>query len=86
MKKRILRSFAAGLATLFVLVASASAQTHVITTLTDARWGPAPPMLPPGAQIAVLAGDPSKPAPYTVRLKFPANYFVSRRTEWKEPS
>jgi quercetin dioxygenase-like cupin family protein len=76
MKKQIMRSLAAGLATLFVLVASASAQTHVITTLTDARWGPAPPMLPPGAQIAVLAGDPSKPAPYTVRLKFPANYIV----------
>jgi quercetin dioxygenase-like cupin family protein len=76
MKKRMMRSFAAALATLFVLAASASAQTHVITTLTDARWGPAPPMLPPGAQIAVLAGDPSKPAPYTVRLKFPANYMV----------
>jgi len=33
-------------------------------------------MLPPGAQIAVLAGDPGKPAPYTVRLKFPANYTI----------
>jgi quercetin dioxygenase-like cupin family protein len=76
MKKRLMLSFAAGLATLFVLAASASAQTHVITTLADAGWGPAPPMLPPGAQIAVLAGDPSKPAPYTVRLKFPANYRV----------
>lgn len=76
MKKRLMLSFAAGLATLFVLGASTSAQTHVITTLADARWGPAPPMLPPGAQIAVLTGDPSKPAPYTVRLKFPANYRV----------
>jgi quercetin dioxygenase-like cupin family protein len=76
MKKRLMLSFAAGLATLSVLAASASAQTHVITTLAEARWGPAPPMLPPGAQIVVLAGDPSKPAPYTVRLKFPANYMV----------
>jgi quercetin dioxygenase-like cupin family protein len=33
-------------------------------------------MLPPGAQIAVLAGDPGKAAPYTVRLKFPANYVI----------
>ena len=33
-------------------------------------------MLPPGAQIAVLAGDPTKAAPYTVRLKFPANYDI----------
>jgi quercetin dioxygenase-like cupin family protein len=76
MKKRIILSCAAGLATLCLPAASASTQTHLITTLVEARWGPAPPMLPPGAQIAVLTGDPSKPAPYTVRLKFPANYLV----------
>ena len=29
-----------------------------------------------GAQIAVLAGDPTKAVPYTVRLKFPANYDI----------
>ena len=29
-----------------------------------------------GAQIAVLAGDPTKAVPYTVRLKFPANYEI----------
>jgi hypothetical protein len=44
--------------------------------LKDAQWGPAPPMLPAGAQIAVLSGDPTKAAPYTVRLKFPANYAI----------
>ncbi len=44
---------------------------------TEAQWGQAPPMLPAGAQIAVLAGDPSKPAPYTVRLKFPAHYSIA---------
>ena len=78
MKKRLTLSLVAGLATLVVMGASVVAQTqmHVITTLADAQWGPAPPMLPPGAQIAVLAGDPSKPAAYTLRLKFPANYIV----------
>jgi hypothetical protein len=25
----------------------------------------------------VLSGDPSKPAPYTVRLRFPANYKIA---------
>jgi ChrR Cupin-like domain len=49
---------------------------HVIQTLQEAQWGPAPPMLPAGAQIAVLAGDPTKPVPYTLRLKFPANYTI----------
>jgi quercetin dioxygenase-like cupin family protein len=51
------------------------AQNHV-QPVAAATWGPAPPMLPPGAQIAVLSGDPGKPAPYSVRLKFPANYAI----------
>jgi quercetin dioxygenase-like cupin family protein len=69
-----------GAALLFaaVLTATAVAQTpaHVVENLSAAKWGPAPPLLPPGAQIAVLAGDPTKAGPYTVRLKFPANYDI----------
>jgi quercetin dioxygenase-like cupin family protein len=49
---------------------------HVIQTPAEAAWGPAPPIIPPGAQIAVLSGDPGKPVPYAVRLKFPANYAI----------
>ena len=52
------------------------AQQHVMQPLAATTWGPAPPMLPAGAQIAVLSGDPGKPAPYTVRLRFPANYAI----------
>ena len=33
-------------------------------------------MLPAGAQIAVLSGDPTKAGAYAVRLKFPANYAI----------
>jgi quercetin dioxygenase-like cupin family protein len=40
------------------------------------KWGPAPPSLPKGAQAAVLSGDPSKPGPFTIRLKFPAGFKV----------
>ena len=54
----------------------AQAHNHVIQSPTEVKWGPAPPMLPPGAEIAVLAGDPSKSSAYTVRLKFPANYAI----------
>jgi len=57
-------------------VAVAQTGTHVMENLKAAKWGPAPPLVPPGAQIAVLAGDPTKAAPYTVRLKFPANYEI----------
>jgi quercetin dioxygenase-like cupin family protein len=60
----------------FTSPGSAQTPTHVMEGLAAAKWGPAPPMLPPGAQIAVLAGDPTKPGRYAVRLKFPANYDI----------
>jgi len=64
------------LALLATSAAIAQSSAHVMENLAAAKWGPAPPMLPPGAQIAVLAGDPTKSVPYTVRLKFPANYDI----------
>ena len=59
-------------------LASLVAQTkaHVISAVKEAQWGPAPPMLPPGAEIAVLAGNPGGIGVYTVRLKFPASYAI----------
>ena len=33
-------------------------------------------MLPAGAQIAILAGNPMSTSAYTVRLKFPAYYAI----------
>jgi uncharacterized membrane protein YedE/YeeE len=58
------------------LAVLAQGHTHVIQSPKEAQWGPAPPLLPAGAQIAVLAGDPTKDVPYAVRLKFPANYAI----------
>src|SRR5262249_18016265 len=69
-------AIAAG-ATLFSVGLFVYAQkTHVLADPKEAVWGPAPPMLPPGAQTAVLAGDPTKATAYTVRLKFPPNYAI----------
>lgn len=56
--------------------APADAHDHVLQSLADAQWGPAPPFLPAGAQIVVLAGNPMAAEPYAVRLKFPAGYVV----------
>jgi len=58
------------------MTAVAQTPAHVMENPGAAKWGPAPPFLPPGAQIAVLAGDPTRATPYTVRLKFPANYDI----------
>jgi hypothetical protein len=42
----------------------------------DMQWGPPPPFLPAGAQLAVLQGDPGKSGAYTVRLKMPDGYKI----------
>src|SRR5262249_42360306 len=51
-------------------------QAHTMITPNDIKWGPAPPALPPGAQFAVLSGDPSKAEPFTIRLKAPDGYKI----------
>ena len=43
-------------------------------------WGPAPAFLPPGAQIAVLEGDPTATGTFTIRLKFPNGYKIPPHT------
>jgi quercetin dioxygenase-like cupin family protein len=62
----------------------ASAQTHVMSTLKEAKWGPAPPMLPPGAQMEVLGGNPMGDSLFTLRLKFPANYSIPAHSHPKD--
>jgi len=52
-------------------------QPHTMVMPNDLKWGPAPPALPAGAQIAVLSGNPSKAGePFTFRLKTPDGYKV----------
>lgn len=39
-------------------------------------WGAGPASLPPGAQMIVLDGDPTKAEVFTLRLRLPNNYTV----------
>ena len=55
---------------------AAEMQMKPPVNVEDIKWGPAPPSIPPGAQLAVVAGDPSKEGLFTMRLKMPANYKV----------
>jgi quercetin dioxygenase-like cupin family protein len=48
----------------------------VVVTPDKIQWGPAPAIFPAGAQFAVLAGDPSKPGPFIVRIKMPDGYRI----------
>lgn len=41
------------------------------------QYGPVPPFIPPGAQLAVLEGNPmASTGDYTIRLKMPAGYRI----------
>ena len=42
----------------------------------DLKWGDAPPVLPKGAKLAVVSGDPGGKGIYVVRLKMPAGYRI----------
>lgn len=62
-----------------------AAAQHQETVSGDAvQWGPAPPSFPAGAQAAVLMGDPGKPGPFVLRLKFPSGYVVPPHRHSKE--
>jgi uncharacterized RmlC-like cupin family protein len=56
--------------------AQPAAPAVVIVTPDKIQWGPAPPIFQPGAQIAVLAGDPGKTGPFILRLKVPDGYKI----------
>jgi quercetin dioxygenase-like cupin family protein len=55
---------------------SATAPQHILLGADDLKWGPAPPGLPPGAQLAVVDGDPGKAMRFVVAVKFPDGYTV----------
>jgi quercetin dioxygenase-like cupin family protein len=54
-----------------------------IHTPSSVQWREGPPSLPPGAQMAVLEGDPTKEGAFTMRLKLPDGYKVPPHTHPK---
>jgi Domain of unknown function (DUF4437) len=73
-----LRAFGVALAvSAFVAVCVAQGPPHVTVTPENVKWGPASPKLPPGAQVALLMGNPSQVGlPYVFRAKLPDGYSV----------
>jgi quercetin dioxygenase-like cupin family protein len=49
---------------------------HTVVPVDEVSWGPGPPTLPSGAELAVLFGSPAEDGPFVIRLKFPAGYEV----------
>jgi len=69
-------SLAVGLTLATASLVAQSASSHVVVPADKVQWGPAPPVLPAGAQIAVFEGNPAEKGPITLRLKFPTNYNI----------
>jgi quercetin dioxygenase-like cupin family protein len=53
-----------------------AAPSHVIVDAAQLKWMPAPPSLPPGGQMAVLDGDPTKSGGFSMRVKLPDGFVV----------
>jgi len=47
---------------------------------SEMKWSAQGGLALPGLEQTTLVGDPSKPGPYTIRLKFPAGFRVSPHT------
>ncbi|RKH57778.1 cupin domain-containing protein [Corallococcus llansteffanensis] len=54
-----------------------AASQHLMVRPDDVRWGPPAAALPPGAQMAVIEGDPAAAGKlFTFRFRFPAGYRI----------
>jgi quercetin dioxygenase-like cupin family protein len=54
--------------------------SSVTVTPEDVKWGPGPKSLQPGAQAAVLDGNPAEKGVFAMRLKIPAGYRIAPHT------
>jgi quercetin dioxygenase-like cupin family protein len=84
--KAALQTLAIGVIAAAGVAPTASPQTmngHRIVSAQEVKWGPAPPSIPPGAQAAVLYGDPSKEGLFSLRLKLPKDYAIPPHTHPK---
>jgi quercetin dioxygenase-like cupin family protein len=68
----------AALAALLCNLAAVAADAPATTTMDAGKlkWVDVPPVLPRGAKMALLDGDPGQAGPYTLRVKMPANYRI----------
>lgn len=56
--------------------APAAGPAHTVVAPAALQWGPAPPSLPKGAEIALLSGNPGEPGPFVLRARIPAGYAI----------
>jgi quercetin dioxygenase-like cupin family protein len=50
---------------------------HLIYTPDDIQWQPGPGSFQPGAEFAVLEGDPSQPGVFTMQIRMPDGFVIA---------
>jgi uncharacterized RmlC-like cupin family protein len=76
MRRYIMNRASASLAALLLVTSAALADDMVVAHPGTLKWGAAPSVLPKGAQLAVITGDPGKAGSYVIRVKVPAGYQI----------
>lgn len=79
---RILFARCAGAALLIAAAATPvqAADEHTIVSAEEIEWTAGPPSLPPGAEAAVLYGNPGEDGLFSMRLKLPKGYHIPPHT------
>jgi hypothetical protein len=52
-------------------------ERHLIYTPGDIEWRPGPGSFQPGAEFAVLEGDPSQPGVFTMQIRMPDGFVIA---------
>ncbi len=76
--------FGSTLAVSFATAASVGHAEDAMVVAPDAMaWSAVPPMLPKGAEMAVISGNPMAEGDYVLRLRLPADYLFPPHTHSK---
>jgi quercetin dioxygenase-like cupin family protein len=72
------RLLAIGILSTTCVLSSASARAQAATT--EPQWFPVPTILPLGAKLAVVSGDPFNPGEFTIEFAMPDTYTLPPHT------
>jgi quercetin dioxygenase-like cupin family protein len=76
----VIRSVFFSLCVALPLASTAAQDAPVAITPDEVKWDKSGGLALAGLEQANLIGDPSKPGPYTIRVKFPAGYRLEAHT------
>lgn len=65
---------------LFATTAVAAGDAPIAVTPGELKWESQGNLALPGLEQANLIGDPAKPGPYTIRIRFPSGYRLEAHT------